>query len=814
MAARLKRILAALRSRLPLSLGAAIAMALMLSVGFLPLFGGPGYEHTLATGLLVPASVAISIALDGSGRPATKSLLESMVRAMAVGALFALGSFATSLLHLLRTRPCEPFTQLSLYFFGPFIGAILAGLYGSVVAELARARKRRRLFAVVFGLLGPLGCALFSVGRFYTSPMVFAFDPFVGYFSGTLYDTIVDPGESLYTYRLGSFATVAACLASAPFWERRERGRLVFVRKPAFWPWIGGTAAAFAIVSAWVTSEGPRFGHWHTRSSIEAALGGSIDGARCHVVYPKGTKRMDAELLLRDCETALVTVEQAMKVDGPKRVTAFFFRDADEKKRLMGAAHTYIAKPWREEVYLQVATFPHPVLQHELAHVVAGGMARGPFRIAGKWGGVLPDPGLIEGVAEAFAPGDDDLTYQQWARAMKELGILPPVSKLFSLGFLGEASSKSYTLAGAFVEYVVSRYGIETLHSWYRGADIEALTKTKWPALDAEFRAYLDTVPLPPAAKDFASAKFKRPSMFGRACPHVVDRVKHEADVCRDVQDIVCARAKYGNVLSMDRHDYGAEYGRALAELRIGEPDLGVRELERLSKTEGAPRTIRDRAKEALADREVLADDVLTDARRERARAIYEELASAALDEDEGRTYDVKAEALRPRPGIVAAAGPDRYRAVFALLLGDGKGRGPDQLQAGVLLGMMLREQDVGRSEIPRDPRDPLAAYLVGKNLSQHGLHREGLAWLEVAHHGRATLPKRVFRELERQRVVANCALGDAAGAKGIADVKAWFDARTPDDDPFAHTSGGRSASFQRLLRRCQVAPALPQPSK
>ena len=53
-------------------------------------------------------------------------------------------------------------------------------------------------------LLAPIGGILLSLLRFYCSPMVFAFDPFFGYFSGTLYDTRVDAGVSLWTYRVGS----------------------------------------------------------------------------------------------------------------------------------------------------------------------------------------------------------------------------------------------------------------------------------------------------------------------------------------------------------------------------------------------------------------------------------------------------------------------------------------------------------------------------------------------------------------------------------------------------------------------------------
>ncbi len=104
----------------------------------------------------------------------------------------------------------------------------------------------------------------------------------------------------------------------------------------------------------------------------------------------------------------------------------------------MGAADTLIAKPWRHEVYVQLSAYPHPVLGHELAHVVAGSFGRGPFRIAGSAGGLWPDPGLIEGVAVAASPDDDELTDAQWAHAMLDLGSLPPMASVFSLGFLDQ----------------------------------------------------------------------------------------------------------------------------------------------------------------------------------------------------------------------------------------------------------------------------------------------------------------------------------------------------------------------------------------
>ena len=45
---------------------------------------------------------------------------------------------------------------------------------------------------MIFAGLSPLSTALVALAYFYCTPAVFAFDPFVGFFSGTLYDEVVD----------------------------------------------------------------------------------------------------------------------------------------------------------------------------------------------------------------------------------------------------------------------------------------------------------------------------------------------------------------------------------------------------------------------------------------------------------------------------------------------------------------------------------------------------------------------------------------------------------------------------------------------
>ena len=168
----------------------------------------------------------------------------------------------------------------------------------------------------------------------------------------------------------------------------------------------------------------------------------------------------------------LTQLDRFFGVTGPDHVTVFLFANADQKGYLMGAGSTYIAKPWRREIYIQRAGYPHPVMRHELAHVVAGTFARGPFRVAGPLFGIIPDPGRIEGVAVAAAPHDEDLSLDEWAKAMRDLHLLPPLERVFRLSFLGEPSSRAYVVAGAFIDWLRREKGVATVRAWYGGESL------------------------------------------------------------------------------------------------------------------------------------------------------------------------------------------------------------------------------------------------------------------------------------------------------------------------------------------------------
>lgn len=728
-----------LHRSLPIVIGASLLVVVLLGLGWIPLFGGPGYEISLAAGLLAPSVVAVSTALSlltERGSP-----WATYVRGLEVGIVVAGLGYVTTLVHGLRVGFCSSGDGTVLYLLGPACGALLAGVWGGLSAEVAthfKAKVVRRLMAIGLALAAPgLGVAV-SLWRFYTSPMVFAFDPFFGFFSGALYDTVVsDAIGRLLSYRAGTAATLLAAGAALSMFRRDEDGKLRFVphRHPGV-AWFAVVASAASII---ITAEGARLGHWQTADSIATALGGVVSNERCEVVYPRSLSREAATLILRDCTEQSTQVSKWFDVPTAPRIRAYMFLSAQQKRELMGAARTAIAKPWRHEVYLRIDTYPHPVMGHEIAHVVAGAYGAGPLHIAGSYGGLLPNPGLIEGVAVAASPDDDLLTPEQWSAAMLQIGVLPRLRDVFALGFLGQNSEVSYTVAGAFVTWLRTVKGPYAIASWYSGEPIESVANASIDMLEEQWKSALRKVTLPAQAIEVAKARFDRPGVFGRKCPHAIDSLNARGREMASEGDCAGACAEFSRVTELDPHDLTSRFGIAACLPRTAGVEDSRRAYERLAEDDSLPSAQRDRAREAIADLDLMTGHTKA------AEKAYSELRGRLFDEDQLRTLDVK---------LRAARNPDETRPVVELLFGTPQ-RPPEPRLAFALLGKWLADM----------PSDGLPAYLIGRNLVSAGLWAESAEFLDWSL-ARRLPEERVLREALRLRVIVACALGDSILAR------------------------------------------------
>jgi tetratricopeptide (TPR) repeat protein len=667
--------------------------------------------------------------------------------------------------HGLRVGICDATWGLELYLLGPLPGALLAGVWGAAVARAAGRFKsgwRRGMVCFLGALSAPLVGIGVSLWRFYTSPMVFAFDPFFGYFAGPLYDTVIDAFWTLATYRAGTLLTLLGLGAAAAHFDeelcfRGFRGR----------GWLSAVAMCALAGSTALLCNGAALGHYSTRATITAALGQELSGTRCDVKYSSGILRRDALLFARDCDAELAADEAYFEAQGPARVTAFLFANEAEKGRLMGASSTYIAKPWRREIYVQYAAYPHPVVGHELAHVVAGSFGEGPFRVSGPFAGLLPDPGRIEGLAVAASPNDnDDFTLDEWAKTLLELGLLPPLESVFRLDFLGQNSSTAYTVAGAFVHWLHDHFGAAAVRRWYAGEPIERVVGKNFAELERAWRADLNSVQVAPALLNEARVRFDRPSLFGRHCPRVVDRLNAVASQKLGSADTAGARAALTQLLRLDPHHTAAKFELAACEVKDGDERAALLAYATLA---ASPAQLeRAGALEAEADVELRAGRI-ADARRD-----YDAVAVIVADEDRLRTLDVKR----------SPENDTERRAIVDLLIGD-------PILGAAFEVAAPRLADWATAE----PENGLPSYLLGKNLFGRGRFADAAEYLDAALAKKLSLP-RVRREAWRTRLILACAVGD-----GAAEARALSALRADDG-----LSPARRATVERLARRCIVA--------
>ena len=221
-------------------------------------------------------------------------------------------------------------------------------------------------------------------------------------------------------------------------------------------------------------------------------------------------------------EFRLAQVLEAFSLPDEVPIESFLYPSIDERKRLIGAGTTSIAKPWRREIHLLRGSYEQ-VLKHELVHVVAGRFS--PTIIRASF-----STGLVEGLAMAVEWDWGNRTLHQYAAAMHAAGFAPEIRSLMGFaGFARQAPSVSYVLAGSFCRHLIDRFGMRTMTALYGGASLEDLTGSDLEALIAEWRSFLGGVPLTEEDLEAVEVFFRTPPVFDRVCARVVARWTREA---------------------------------------------------------------------------------------------------------------------------------------------------------------------------------------------------------------------------------------------------------------------------------------------
>jgi tetratricopeptide (TPR) repeat protein len=714
-----------------------------LALSAVPLLGLPGLESALVLGVLLPSFCAVIGARIARVRVNDRAPSSAAVLGSSVGAALIVLAMPVVLLTLngLRVRNCEPLQGFAFIALGPLFGCVLAALWGALCGSL----PVRAGMAVMLALLGPLGEIAFALYELYATPAVFSYGHFFGYFPGSLYDELITIPWPLIFLRMATALALLALSLMLISHRRPDTGALQRFALSGMWP-VSTLAILAALAFLTSTAYRKQLGQATSRAHIVEALGGHHQSKRCELYVPREMRRSDVQRLADDCDFRVQQMERFFNVTQKDRIAVLAFRNAGEKKALMGAAATNIAKPWRGEIYIEAGEWPHSILAHELAHIVAGNIGMGPMRITGQFFGLVPDLALVEGVAVAAAwsssaPGG--LTPHQWTRAMLDLGIAPRLHDILGTGFLGQQKRLAYTYVGSLVRYIEDTDGPAAIRRIYMTGDIEAALSTTLDKLEAEWHEHLKLVPFPESAQALAAFRFSGGSVLSTVCPHTRAELKQELGGLLASADDHAARSMCRKVLEIDPSDASVRATLVALLSRAGDKAASDTELALIAANPGNVAVV-------AAAKQMLADEAFRRRDIEAARAAYRELLSAPQDRDALRQLQVK--------GLAMDATPRARQLIFDILIGE-PGRGTDGASAVYFARELRGERN-----------DGLAHYLEARQMYFQGRLAESVALHDDAL--RLGLPSpELEAEAVRLRAVALFALGK------LADARAAFQA-------------------------------------
>ncbi|HWV38978.1 MAG TPA: hypothetical protein VN033_10940 [Vulgatibacter sp.] len=688
-----------------------------------PLARVPGYESALAANLAVAilggafGVAAVRQERDPAGAfdpgpSGTTAALRSTAAASALAALAIAPFLLASLAVGLAGTACSVTAGLAWYAVLPLPSAILAASLGVLCgAASARPCVPGLLYAAVAA-----GSLLLSLWPVAFGPQSFVYDHLAGFLPGPLYDEVVRIRPPLLVFRSITLAWSGAVVGAAALCWRGGRLGLPRARPGAIA--LLAASVALAIVGGVRRSED---GWQQSAASLERILGARTEGRRCSVVHPREKNRRALALFVDECDARVEELERFFGVEAP-RIEVFLYRSKREKGRLVGASGTQFAKPWLGQIHVDARGFPHPILKHELAHVVTAPLGRLPFRVPAALLGLLPIQGLVEGAAVAADWPAGELSVHEEAKALRAMGLAPRLDRILSAtGFWSEAARRAYTYAGSFVRWLVDTRGPRAFASVYRDGDFEAAYGAPLHRLVEEWETFLDGLPLPERARVLAERRFRRPAIFRRPCAREVADLSAEAAAALSAGDHERAAEIYSKCYTLVPGDPAYLRAQASAWARAGEP-------ARIEALLGALDGHRARSDALAASMHALLGDALAaQGRLEDARAAYDLARSLEADEGALRSLAVKLEAI---------GDADRARAVLPFLE-----TGSDARLFAV------------REWLAAHPDYATGWYLVGRRLQQRGEPEAAVSALDRALAG--SLPEALVFEAERLRAVA-----------------------------------------------------------
>ena len=500
-----------------------------------------------------------------TGTP-SQVILGCFWRAFLSNVILLIAALTIILLNAFRIKNCNFGEGFLFFLILPTLScatATAAGLFFNVWIQ-----KRWLAYLTYLGFL-LLSCIPVGINLIFHPP-VFAFHPILGYFPGPIYDFVISitstlliaRGETLLWALLFLTISIYTCEISREtgFVPKLQwRNLIKFTTTKSLWRVTTVCILIVALVSLEFFSG--KLMIRPTRADIAQALGGYRETEHFEIFYARELEN-EIDLFADDCEFRYVQLSDYLQTTSSRKVRAYLYASPEQKKRLIGAGNTFVEDPFGYGFHLHSTGFPHPVLKHELAHVLTADWS--PWKVS-------LNVGVHEGIAVAADWDEGQLTPHQWAKAMRQLKVAPPLSSVMGIGFWRHAGSRSYLLAGSFIRFLVDTYGLDKLKQAFPFGNLSKSYPKDFSVLEAEWVKFLSNeVQLQDTDIGYAARRLKRGGIFEQVCAHEMAALRNKAWQAYYRNDFMFAMDTFHQMLSDEPENPRTLLGLMYSAFRIG----------------------------------------------------------------------------------------------------------------------------------------------------------------------------------------------------------------------------------------------------
>ncbi len=317
----------------------------------------------------------------------------------------------------------------------------------SIAITLTLIKIKLKLIKYLAHLLVFILLFLVNAAEIYFNPQIYIYNILIGYFPGTIYDELILITPKLVIYRL-SIAIFSIFITI---------GFIKIKRNYRFTIFLFYTSLIIYILLK------PFWGLSSTLEETTKILNQSINTTHFNIHYAANLSKNEKNRIAILHEYYYERISKLLKIKLKKRVDSFIYANIEQKGTLFGSMAADVSKPWLYQIYLEHGSVDFN-LQHELVHSFTGEFGVTPLKLAKDF-----NAALIEGFATAIDDSLSNNNIHYLADLALNYNNMFDINLLFSnTSFFSNYSNFSYIVAGSFIKYLMSKYGIERVIKFYR----------------------------------------------------------------------------------------------------------------------------------------------------------------------------------------------------------------------------------------------------------------------------------------------------------------------------------------------------------